>query len=75
MLEVHYNNPQLLVGQTDNATYDFVYTDQQVQTEVGTLTLGDLQVEGWFLEPGKELVSHSTVCTPECTDNWPAEGQ
>lgn len=74
MLETHYNNPERLEGEKDSASYTFDWTDQPVTTEVGTLTLGDLQVEGWFLEPGKELVAHSTVCTPECTDNWPAEG-
>jgi hypothetical protein len=74
MLETHYNNPEGLVGEKDSAEYTFLYTDQQVATEVGTLTLGDIQVEGWFLEPGKPLVSHSTVCTPECTDKWPSEG-
>lgn len=74
MFETHYSNPEGLEGQKDEASYTFLYTDQPVETEVGTLTLGDLQVEGWFLEPGKELVSHSTVCTPECTKRWPAEG-
>ena len=74
MLETHYNNPQNVVGQKDAASYNLLYSGHRVETEVGTLTLGDLQVEGWFLEPGKDLVSHSTVCTPECTHKWPAEG-
>jgi hypothetical protein len=74
MLEVHYNNPELLEGVRDEASYTFLWTDEQVETEIGTLTLGDIQVEGWSLEPGKELVSHSTVCTPNCTSNWPSEG-
>lgn len=74
MLETHYNNPNGVEGVKDNASYTFFYSDESVDTEVGTLTLGDLQVEGWFLEPGKELVSHSTVCTPECTDQWPTDG-
>lgn len=74
MLETHYNNPEHLEGQTDSASYEFLWTDESVDTEVGTLTLGDLQVEGWFLEPGQPLVKHSTVCTPECTDRWPSDG-
>jgi hypothetical protein len=74
MLEVHYNNPKGLAGQTDAAHYELVYTEEPVDVEIGSLTLGDLQVEGWFLEPGKELVEHSTVCTPECTGKWPKEG-
>jgi hypothetical protein len=74
MLETHYNNPEGLVGEKDTAEYTFLWTDQQVATEVGTLTLGDIQVNGWFLEPGQPLVAHSTVCTPECTDKWPSEG-
>ncbi|RYF31586.1 MAG: hypothetical protein EOO23_02095, partial [Comamonadaceae bacterium] len=61
-------------GSKDAAAYTFVYTEEPVETEIGTLTLGDLQVEGWFLEPGKPLVGHSTVCTPECTDRWPEGG-
>ncbi|ETN38994.1 uncharacterized protein HMPREF1541_07036 [Cyphellophora europaea CBS 101466] len=74
MLETHYNNPEGLEGETDAAAYTFLYTEDPVETEIGTLTLGDLQVTGWFLEPGKEIVPHSTVCTPECTDRWPSEG-
>ena len=74
MFETHYNNPEGLEGQNDTANYGLIYTEKPVDVEIGSLTLGDLQVEGWFLEPGKELVSHSTVCTPECTGNWPKEG-
>lgn len=74
MLETHYNNPEGIEGEKDTASYTFLYTDEPVETEIGTLTLGDLQVSGWFLEPGQELVAHSTVCTPECTERWPSEG-
>lgn len=74
MLEVHYNNPEGIQGEKDNASYTLLYNDKPVDTEIGSLTLGDLQVEGWFLEPGKPLVAHSTVCTPECTDHWPSDG-
>ena len=74
MLETHYNNPDHLVGQKDAASYTFLWNDQPVTTEIGTLTLGDLQVTGWYLEPGQPLVKHSTVCTPECTDRWPSAG-
>lgn len=74
MLETHYNNPDGVKGVKDAASYEFVYTDKPVDTEIGTLTLGDLQVEGWYLPPGKELVAHSTTCTPECTDRWPSDG-
>ena len=74
MLETHYNNPKLIAGAQDNASYEFLYTEEPVATPVGTLTLGDLQVEGWFLEPGKPLVSQYTVCTPECTERWPSGG-
>ena len=74
MLESHYNNPEHREGERASASYTFLWTDEPVETEIGTLTLGDLQVEGWFLEPGKESVKHSTVCTPECTSEWPSEG-
>ncbi|KAF2785661.1 iron reductase domain protein [Melanomma pulvis-pyrius CBS 109.77] len=74
MLETHYNNPQGIEGEKDTAAYTFLYTNDPVDTEIGTLTLGDLQVQGWFLEPGKPLVAHSTICTPECTDRWPSGG-
>ena len=74
MFETHYNNPDHLDGEKDSASYTFSWSDKPVDTEVGTLTLGDLQTDGWFLEPGQPLVKHSTVCTPECTDNWPDEG-
>jgi len=74
MFETHYNNPQGLIGEKDSASYTFVYNNATVPHEVGSLTLGDLQVSGWYIEPGKRLAAHSTVCTPQCTDNWPAGG-
>ncbi len=74
MLETHYNNPEGLEGQTDSSGYTFLYNDQPVETEIGTLTLGDIEVTGWTLEPGRDLVSRSSVCVPECTERWPAEG-
>ena len=74
MLETHYNNPEHLEGQIETASYTFLWNDKPVDTEIGTLTLGDLQVGGWFLQPGQPLVKHSTVCTPECTDRWPSDG-
>lgn len=74
IFETHYNNPDAIEGEKSSAGYTFVYNDKPVDTEIGSLTLGDLQVEGWTLEPGKKLVSHHTVCTPECTKRWPSEG-
>ncbi|SMR62701.1 unnamed protein product [Zymoseptoria tritici ST99CH_3D1] len=74
MLEVHYNNPDLIDGVKDTTGYSFSWTDQQVETEIGSLTTGALQGDGWFLDPGKELVTISRVCTPDCTRNWPEEG-
>lgn len=74
MLETHYNNPDLVEDEKSAAGYTFAYSDKQVDTEIGSLTLGDIQVIGWTLEPGKKLVAHSTWCTPECTKRWPSEG-
>ncbi|KAJ4148154.1 hypothetical protein LMH87_002636 [Akanthomyces muscarius] len=74
MFETHYNNPDALEGEKGSAEFTFTYNDKQVDTEVGTMTLGDLQLSGLTLEPGKKVVSHSTVCSPECTKKWPAEG-
>jgi hypothetical protein len=74
MFETHYNNPEGIEGEKDEATISFLWTEEPVEVEIGTLTLGDLQVYGWSLEPGKDLVKHSTVCTPECTSRWPSEG-
>lgn len=74
MLETHYNNPEGLEDEKDSSGYTFLYNDKQVETEIGTLTLGDLQVTGWSLEPGKEIVARTTVCTPECTKRWPSDG-
>lgn len=74
MLETHYNNPSAVNGEKDSSGYTFFYTDQQVDTEIGTLTLGDVQVTGWSLEPGKDIVARTTICTPECTKLWPSDG-
>lgn len=74
MLEIHYNNPKGLEDEKDSSGYTFLYNDKQVETEIGSLTLGDIQVTGWSLEPGKDIVARTTVCTPECTKRWPSDG-
>lgn len=76
MLETHYNNHDGLRDEESSIEYTFLYNNNEVTTEIGTLTLGDLQVGGstWSLEPSMDLVSHTTVCTPECTKRWPSGG-
>ncbi|VUC20327.1 unnamed protein product [Clonostachys rosea] len=73
MLETHYNNPDGIDGEKSAATFGLIYTDEPVETEVGTLTLGNVG-NNFSLEPGKKSVPVTTVCTPECTENWPEEG-
>jgi hypothetical protein len=42
MFETHYNNPEGIEGERDVASYTFLHTDKLVETEIGTLTLGNL---------------------------------
>jgi hypothetical protein len=74
MLETHFNNPEGLEGQKGAPGYKLLYSDEPVENEIGSLTLGQAQVTGWELEPGKKLVSRTNVCTPDCTKDWPSDG-
>lgn len=64
-LQVHYNNPLEVSGQTDNSGFDFFVTNELRENNAGTLVFGD--IEGIEIPPGEPAHEHILTCRGEVT--------
>lgn len=64
-LQVHYNNPLNVTGQTDNSGFDFWVTPELREHNAGTLVFGD--IEGIEIPPGQAAHEHIMTCRSEVT--------
>lgn len=64
-LQVHYNNPLNVTGQTDNSGFDFWVTPELRENNAGTLVFGD--IEGIQIPPGEPAHEHIMTCRSEVT--------
>ncbi len=64
-LQVHYNNPLGVSGQTDNSGFDFYVTENLRPNNAGTLVFGDIQ--GIEIPPGEPAHEHVMTCRGEVT--------
>ncbi|XP_068239142.1 DBH-like monooxygenase protein 1 isoform X1 [Palaemon carinicauda] len=66
MLEIHYDNPNLRKGVTDNSGVRIHYTHKLRQYDAGILTLGHIVSPTHIIPPGQkwQTVAH---CTDACT--------
>ena len=67
VLEIHYNNPDMVQGLIDSSGVRFYYTTEPREIEIGILTLGDplMGLRGQAL--GNGLSSHSFRCPGSCS--------
>jgi hypothetical protein len=65
-LQVHYNNPLGVTGETDNSGFDFWITDELRENNAGTLVFGD--IEGIQIPPGEPAHEHLMTCRSEVTE-------
>lgn len=64
-LQVHYNNPLGVTGQTDSSGFDFYVSDQLREHNAGTLVFGD--IDGIEIPPGEPAHEHVMTCRGEVT--------
>ncbi|KAK8384812.1 hypothetical protein O3P69_014395 [Scylla paramamosain] len=66
MLEIHYDNPDLMPGVVDSSGVRLLYTEQLREHDAGVLTLGHTVSPTMIIPPGQEwtTVAH---CTSTCT--------
>ena len=67
MLEIHYNNPNLVTGGVDEGSgVTMEYTDQLRPNDMGLITLFQ---SSWVIPPGLVVVDAPTsYCLSECTE-------
>eukprot|EP00163_Fabomonas_tropica_P020690 TRINITY_DN36597_c0_g1_i1.p1 TRINITY_DN36597_c0_g1~~TRINITY_DN36597_c0_g1_i1.p1 ORF type:complete len:591 (-),score=114.94 TRINITY_DN36597_c0_g1_i1:122-1894(-) len=68
MLEIHYDNPSLDASTVDTGSgFILKYQDELRQYEIGTLTLGAINLK---LAPGKPAVAVQNECVSACTKKY-----
>lgn len=70
-LQIHYDNPSLDSGITDDSGFRVTYTRNRRPHEIGTLTLGDVYVSAPDIPPGEVNYGYDFECPSNCTDTWP----
>lgn len=68
LLEVHYDNPSLNEGVTDNSGLRMYLTPNVRENDAGILQLGATVGPGLILPPRREEFVIRGWCTPECTE-------
>ncbi|XP_053655726.2 dopamine beta-hydroxylase [Cherax quadricarinatus] len=67
MLEVHYNNPQLITGRVDSSGIALHYTSELRHHDAGIMELGLEYTSKMAIPPGMTAFTLSGYCVPECT--------
>ena len=76
LLEVHYNNPDLLQGVRFEAGVDVYYTPELRKYDVGSLIVGYAVDVSQVIPPGSPAFVNSVHCDPACLHDYvpPADG-
>jgi len=72
VLELHYNNPDLVGGYTDHSGVRLWYTTEKRQYEAATLTIGD-PVVSFDSIPAQSVKEYEAECPSPCTSTMPHE--
>ena len=67
MLEIHYNNPNLISGAIDNSGVRFYYTEEPREHAMGILQLGDPFVALYDTPVGEGISEHTFECQGGCS--------
>lgn len=75
MLQVHYNNPELVVGAIDNSGMRLKFVDKLRKFDSGVLEFGQEYIDKMAIPPGELAFPWMGYCTAECTKlGLPKEG-
>ena len=66
-MELHYDNPHLVQGMTDNSGFKFFYGSEAPENRAGLLTLGQLSLSSLIIPPKADNFVLNALCPEECT--------
>ena len=67
VLEIHYDNPQMVEGVIDNSGLRFFYTEEEPPLRAGVLTLGHSSRSSMIIPPHAERFTVNGYCSSSCT--------
>jgi dopamine beta-monooxygenase len=67
MLQIHYNNPQMLKGVKDFSGINIVYLDHPRKYDAGIMAIGHRITPFQLIPPGQDNFSVYGICDPSCT--------
>ena len=68
VLEIHYDNPQMIEGVVDNSGLEFFYSNEEPLYRAGLLTLGHASTSSLIIPPGADNYVVNGYCPGTCTD-------
>ena len=70
LIEIHYNNPDLIEGLKDSSGLKFYYTNQDKKHEAGILSVGDPLLGLNEESVGQGLTQYSFSCPSACSETF-----
>jgi len=67
VLEMHYDNPQLVSGVVDSSGMEFFYINSPPQHRAGFIAVGHGVRRSMIIPPNAENYTISSVCSGSCT--------
>jgi len=67
VLEMHYDNPQVVAGIVDSSGMEFFYTTTPPQQRAGILAVGHLVSNVMIIPPNAENYTVTALCSESCT--------
>lgn len=67
VLELHYDNPNMVRGNVDNSGLKFFYTNE-VENRAGLLTIGQQALNTMIIPPRAENFVVNALCPEKCTE-------
>uniref|UniRef100_A0A8R1DW19 Tyramine beta-hydroxylase n=1 Tax=Caenorhabditis japonica TaxID=281687 RepID=A0A8R1DW19_CAEJA len=74
MVEIHYNNPELIAGVLDTSGFQFFVTGQLRKYDAGIMELGLIYSDVNSIPPNQKAWAMNGYCPSQCTENLPEEG-
>ena len=70
LIEIHYNNPDLIEGLKDSSGLNFYYTIEEQKHEAGILRIGDPMLGMNEESVGRGLTQYSFTCPGTCSNTF-----
>jgi len=70
ILEIHYDNPNLIPGLIDHTGVKITFTKNLRQYDAATIMLGNVDIREDPIPPGNSSYKVEATCPSECTQQW-----